>query len=97
MISLSVPSLTHARIRHSLEKLRAILFTGGLMLFLLAAVTGFLSVQDYLDILPAESVIISRAQNKYVFCKHRSRDTWEVPGGHREAGENILDTAKREL
>ena len=43
------------------------------------------------------AVIISRAQNKYVFCKHRSRDTWEVPGGHREAGENILDTAKREL
>lgn len=43
------------------------------------------------------AVIISRAQNKYVFCKHRSRDTWEAPGGHREAGENILDTAKREL
>lgn len=43
------------------------------------------------------AVIISRAQNKYVFCKHRSRDTWECPGGHREAGENILDTAKREL
>ena len=38
-----------------MEKLRAILFTGGLMLFLLAAVTGVLSVQDYLDILPSES------------------------------------------
>ncbi|WP_276951916.1 hypothetical protein [Acetatifactor muris] len=38
-----------------MEKLRAILFMAGLMLFLLAAVTGFLSVQDYLDILPAES------------------------------------------
>lgn len=24
-------------------------------------------------------------------------DTWEVPGGHREHGENIIDTAKREL
>lgn len=43
------------------------------------------------------AVIISKAQNKYVFCKHRNRDTWEIPGGHREAGESIMDTAKREL
>lgn len=43
------------------------------------------------------AVIISKAQNKYVFCKHKSRDTWEIPGGHREYGENIMDTAKREL
>ena len=43
------------------------------------------------------AVIISKTQNKYVFCKHRDRDTWEVPGGHREHGENIIDTAKREL
>lgn len=42
-------------------------------------------------------VIISKTQNKYVFCKHKDRDTWEVPGGHREQGENILDTARREL
>jgi 8-oxo-dGTP diphosphatase len=32
-----------------------------------------------------------------VFCKHKDRDTWEVPGGHRESQENIIDTAKREL
>lgn len=43
------------------------------------------------------AVIISKSENKYVFCKHRKRDTWEIPGGHREAGENIMDTAKREL
>lgn len=43
------------------------------------------------------AVIISKAQNKYVFCKHKNRDTWEIPGGHREPGENIMDTAKREL
>lgn len=43
------------------------------------------------------AVIISRTKNKLVFCKHRDRDTWEVPGGHREPGETILDTAKREL
>lgn len=43
------------------------------------------------------AVIISKAQNKYVFCKHKNRDTWEIPGGHREPGENITDTANREL
>ena len=43
------------------------------------------------------AVIISKTQNKYVFCKHKDRDTWEVPGGHRENQENITDTAKREL
>lgn len=43
------------------------------------------------------AVIISKTQNQYVFCKHKDRDTWEVPGGHREQGENITDTAKREL
>lgn len=43
------------------------------------------------------AVIIAKSDGKYVFCKHKDRDTWELPGGHREAGENILDTAKREL
>ncbi len=48
------------------------------------------------------AVIISKTQNKYVFCKHKDRDTWEIPGGHREQfsdgnWENIMDTAKREL
>ena len=42
-------------------------------------------------------MIISKTRNKYVFCKHKNRDTWEIPGGHRESGENIIDTAKREL
>lgn len=43
------------------------------------------------------AVIIARAEGRYVFCKHRERDTLEVPGGHREPGESILDAAKREL
>ncbi len=43
------------------------------------------------------AVIISKYKDKWVFCKHKERSTYEVPGGHREAGENILDTAKREL
>lgn len=43
------------------------------------------------------AVIISKTQGKWVFCKHKERDTYEVPGGHREENESILDTAKREL
>ena len=43
------------------------------------------------------AVIISKTDNKWVFCKHKERETYEVPGGHREPGESILETAKREL
>ncbi len=43
------------------------------------------------------AVIISKHDNKWVFCKHKERDTFEIPGGHREIGEQIIDTAKREL
>lgn len=43
------------------------------------------------------AVIISQSKGKWVFCKHKERDTYEVPGGHREDGESILETAKREL
>ena len=43
------------------------------------------------------AVIIAKTNNKWVFCKHRKRNTYEVHGGHREDGESIMDTAKREL
>ncbi len=43
------------------------------------------------------AVIISQSNGKWVICKHKERDTYEAPGGHREAGEDILETAKREL
>lgn len=43
------------------------------------------------------AVIIARSNGKWVFCKHRKRDTLECPGGHREENEAIDDTAKREL
>ena len=49
------------------------------------------------DALLRFAVIIATSEGKYVFCKHKARNTCEVPGGHREAGEMILDTAKREL
>lgn len=43
------------------------------------------------------AVMFAKSQGKYVFCKHRKRSTLEMPGGKREAGEDILTTAKREL
>ena len=43
------------------------------------------------------AVIVTKTDGHWVFCKHRERDTLEVPGGHREPGEDILATAKREL
>lgn len=43
------------------------------------------------------AVIISKTNGKWVFCKHKERNTYEVPGGHREKNETILETARREL
>ena len=43
------------------------------------------------------AVIISKSNGQWIFCKHKDRNTYEVPGGHREKNELILDTAKREL
>ncbi|MDD6794533.1 MAG: NUDIX domain-containing protein [Clostridiaceae bacterium] len=49
------------------------------------------------DVLLKFAVIIAKTDGKWVFCKHKERDTYEIPGGHREKGENIIETAKREL
>ena len=43
------------------------------------------------------AVIFAMYNGKYIFCKHKQRDTLEIPGGHREDNEAIDDTAKREL
>lgn len=43
------------------------------------------------------AVITAEYKDKWVFVKHKERETWEVPGGHREEKENIYVTASREL
>lgn len=43
------------------------------------------------------AVICTRYQGKWIFCRHKSRDTWELPGGHIEPGETALEAARREL
>lgn len=43
------------------------------------------------------AVIAARYREKWVFCRHKERNTWEIPGGHREPGETIEAAALREL
>ncbi len=43
------------------------------------------------------AVILAKNEGKWVLCKHRERETYEVPGGHREENETIAETAEREL
>jgi len=43
------------------------------------------------------SVIVSIDKRGFVFVKHTNRDTWEIPGGHIEAGETAAEAATREL
>jgi 8-oxo-dGTP diphosphatase len=42
-------------------------------------------------------VIAAQYKGKWVWVKHRDRDTWEIPGGHIEKGEAADEAAKREL
>jgi len=43
------------------------------------------------------AVVCARYQGKWIFCRHKSRETWELPGGHIEAGETPWEAAHREL
>ncbi|MGN1346466.1 MAG: NUDIX domain-containing protein [Eubacteriales bacterium] len=43
------------------------------------------------------AVIAARYGGSWIFCRHKQRETWEIPGGHREPGESIDETARREL
>lgn len=49
------------------------------------------------DALLAFAVIAAKSGGKWVFCRHRAWESWELSGGHREAGESILAAAEREL
>ena len=43
------------------------------------------------------AVIAAQFEGKWIFCKHKKRTTWEIPGGHREPGETPEQSARREL
>ncbi len=61
----------------------------------MAAIVKFYDIVD--DSLLKFAVIVAKSNGKWVFCKHKQRSTFECPDGHRESGEDIDDTAKREL
>jgi len=52
----------------------------------------FNTLKDYVF-----SDIMALHKGKWIFCKHKKRNTWESPGGHIEADESPLEAAKREL
>ena len=41
--------------------------------------------------------VIAFHDGKWLLSKHKERTTWEMQGGHIEAGETPLEAAKREL
>ena len=43
------------------------------------------------------SVISARINGKWIFVRHRKRNTWEISGGHIENQESSDDAARREL
>ena len=43
------------------------------------------------------SVISARFRSKWILVRHQDRTTWEIPGGHIEAGETSFEAAGREL
>lgn len=48
------------------------------------------------DVLLKFAVTIARYKDKWIFCKHKQRNTYEIPGGHREAGEMKLSKQPKE-
>ena len=43
------------------------------------------------------AVIVAVYNKRFVYCKHRERATYEIPGGHRENGESVEECARRVL
>lgn len=55
----------------------------------------FYDINDYNK--PNVVVIYAKFNDKIVMCKHKKRETWEIPGGHIEKDEIPEIAAKREL
>lgn len=42
-------------------------------------------------------VIGAREKGRWIFVRHRERESWELPAGHIEKNEQALEAARREL
>jgi 8-oxo-dGTP diphosphatase len=42
-------------------------------------------------------VLLTEYRHEWVIIRHKHRDVWEMPGGKREQGEQLLHAACREL
>ena len=49
------------------------------------------------DLIHKYAVIIAEYHGQLLWCRHETRQTWEIPGGHVEPGETALEAAAREL
>lgn len=61
------------------------------------AEVAFYSMDEVPDSLLRFAVVVAFHEGKFVLVRHRCRTTWECPGGKREQGETIIETARREL
>jgi len=43
------------------------------------------------------AVIMAKFNGQWLYVRHKDRNTWEIPGGHREENESINEAASREL
>lgn len=57
----------------------------------------FYKPEEIADSLLKFVVMAARYENHWVFCRHKERATWDMPGGHREEGESVEQAAHREL
>jgi 8-oxo-dGTP diphosphatase len=57
----------------------------------------FYKPEDVEDNLLKYAVIMVWCGGGWLFVRNVARETWEIPGGRREAGEKIVHTTEREL
>lgn len=57
----------------------------------------FHPIEGYTEPLTFVVIAARTPDGQWICCRHRDRTTWELPGGHIEAGETPIEAARREL
>ena len=55
------------------------------------------NIHEMKDRLHRFVVIVAKKNDQLIMVRHRNRETYEIPGGHVEENETLLEAAKREL